>query len=111
MTTPNHMAQSGLLQYVICPQWYLIVIAVVLALLPDVSIWYQRLILRRNTEEINWNGWYKMAHESWWALLIPYFNVHVGEDFFVHKKEGGWKWWAYPLEIVTDLILLKILFL
>lgn len=90
MTTPNHGAQGVLLSVLIYPNWYHVIIALILSILPDASIIYQRYILgRKYPEGINWNdGWYNRWHYSKWAMLVPYANIHVIEDRGVHDEYG-----------------------
>lgn len=93
MTTPNHGFQGSIISWIIWPTWYHVVIAIILSILPDLSIAYQRYILRRKfPDEINWNdGWYDKFHQSIWALFIPYTNIHVIEDRGVHDEINGGK--------------------
>lgn len=42
---------------------------------------------------------YVIAHKSWWAYFIPFWNVHVIMDLFCHGKDGKWYWWVVYVEI------------
>lgn len=101
MTTPNHIAQSIAIQLAIYPKWYLVIIAMVLSAIPDIGRLFQK-------DKSDWDKFYVPAHKlTWYNLLIPYWNLHIVEDYFTHRHEApyGWKDWAIYLEVVTDIIL------
>ncbi len=107
MTTPSHSIQSGLIQYFIYPKWYLILIAVVLGAIPDLGRLFQK-------DTSDWNEFYVPAHDfihHWWLLLIPFWNLHIVEDYFMHNQKYPYGWYKgmVYVEIVTDLILAIII--
>lgn len=95
MTIPQHVVQSGLICYLF-PQlrrWYIIGAAIVLAILPDVGRLFQR-------DPDDWAKFYQWAHSTWYCYLIPFWNLHIAEDYFIHQPHGGWYWWAYYVEVL-----------
>ena len=50
----------------------------------------------------DWNYFYEWSHKlTWLNILIPYWNIHITEDLFMHEKETGkWKPWVLPLELI-----------
>jgi len=85
---------------------FLIACAGIASFIPDVSPWYQRLILGKKKEDIDWDGFYTDAHKlTWYNLLIPFWNLHILEDWLMHKTNGGWKWWGIYLEILLWCIM------
>lgn len=103
MTAPNHIIQSGLIQYFVYPKWYLIVIAMLLGALPD--------LVHLLDNKGDWTIYNKFHEHKLYKWFLPYLNLHLLEDWLTHKKEGGWKSWAYPVEVTTDFIMAFIIFL
>ncbi len=101
MTCPNHMVQSCLICSAFTNDYRLLAVATLLGGLPDLV----HLLDKKN----EWIIYNKFHEHNWWKWFIPFYNLHLLEDWLMHKKEGGWKWWAYPLEVITDIILLIIL--
>ena len=85
MTTLNHAAQSAIIQYLIYPKWYFIVLAVLLGTFGDLIRLFQK-------DKNDWTD-YEIAHEFiWYNLIVPYHNLHILEDWLIHDHErGGWK--------------------
>ncbi len=64
-------------------------LAVLLGMMPDAVRFLQR-------DRSDWSRFYRWAHRTWWCYLIPFWNVHILMDVFIHKAEGGWiKSWVY----------------
>lgn len=42
---------------------------------------------------------------------IPAYWLHVTLDKFTHRKEGGWKWWAYPVDVALWALVIYIIYL
>ena len=97
MTTPQHFLQGFIIVHATTGDIPLAVAAGLLSAEPD-------LIPLRETIKKQW-GLYDAIHVlDWWMLLNPFRAVHLLEDFFTHKHDGdgGWHWWAYPLEVILD---------
>jgi hypothetical protein len=95
------MLQSAIIQYNILPKWYLIIIAMFLGGILDLSH-----TLDKKDEWVTYN---KFHQYKWWKWFIPYVNLHLAEDYFVHKRiGGGMNKWYKPLEIVLWIIMLFI---
>jgi len=108
MTLPQHAVQTGL----ICaafPQlrkWYIILAAEILTVAPDIGRLFQQ-----NPDD--WTKFYQWAHSSWYCFFIPFWNLHILEDHFIHQPGGGWYWWAYYLEVllwISEGILISFLY-
>jgi len=99
MTLPQHVVQSGLICLLIpkLRKWYVITFALFLTVLPDVG----RLL---QSDPSDWTKFYQWAHSTWYCFLIPFWNLHIAEDFFIHQPGGGWCWWAYYLEILLWIL-------
>jgi len=95
MTLPQHVVQSGLICLLIpkLRKWYVITVAVFLTVLPDVG----RLL---QSDPSDWTKFYQWAHATWYCYFIPFWNLHIAEDYFIHQPGGGWYWWAYYIEIL-----------
>lgn len=102
MTTPSHGIQSAVIQWFVYPKWYFILMAVVLGTFADLIRLFQK-------DKNDWTN-YKLAHElSWYNLLLPYHNLHIVEDYFIHNHEiGGWNWYGIYVEILIDVILIIV---
>lgn len=100
MTTLNHSAQGFLISYLIWNNPVFIAIAVYLSIRADVEKFFY------GEGKDDWNGKYYELHQlSWENLIIPFHNLHILEDFLVHKKTGGMNKWYIPLEILTWIII------
>lgn len=114
MSLPNHGAQALIIQYGICNYFganihvtlWTVLIAVILGIYPDAKRLFQK-----NTND--WSGYNELHKLTLANLLIPYFDLHIIEDYFIHDKDGKWKSWVMPVEIISDvfflIIILKIL--
>jgi hypothetical protein len=100
MTTLNHIAQSYLLTRWTKKKW-LIITAIVLSAAPDLGRLFQ-------SDPSNWNLFYRWAHNAWYLYLIPFWNLHIAEDYFIHKHSGGWQPWAIYVEIISWIIMAYI---
>jgi len=47
----------------------------------------------------DWTKFYQWAHDTWYCYLIPFWNLHIAEDYLVHQPGGGWYWWTKYLEL------------
>lgn len=108
MTTPQHAVQSALIQYMIYPKWYMIFIAVILSIIPDVGRLFQK-------DPSDWTQFYEKSHSlTWYNLLIPYWNLHIMEDYYTHDHvKGGWLPWVIWVEIglwVIEFMMIYTLF-
>lgn len=103
MTCPNHVIQSYLLTSLITSDYRLLAVATLLGGLPD--------LVHLLDKKGDWTIYNKFHAHKWWKWLIPFYNLHLLEDWFTHEPEGGWKSWAYYVEVVTDFIMAFILFL
>lgn len=103
MTTFNHATQSALIQYIVYPKWYFIIIAVLLGTFADLIRLFQK-------DKNDWTD-YELAHElTWYNLLLPYHNLHIVEDYFIHDYEiGGWKRYGIYVEIITWIVMFIII--
>jgi hypothetical protein len=101
MTTPNHAVQSGLIQFYIYPKWYLIVIAMIFGGLPDLCHLFDK--------KGEWFIYNKFHEHIWWKWFIPYVNLHLLEDYFTHKKEGGMNKYYKPAEIFLWVVMVGII--
>ena len=106
MTTPNHSVSAGIISYYIYPMWWFILIAMILAWLPDFGTAFKW--------DEKYSKYYQWAHNTKWLYLIPFWNLHIGLDYFTHNKvNGGWKSWAIYVEILLWVMmspfLLKLL--
>jgi len=102
MTTPNHIAQGFLLTRWAKKKW-LIISAMVLSAAPDLGRLFQ-------SDPSNWNLFYHWAHNTWYLYLVPFWNLHIAEDYFIHKHSGGWQPWAIYLEVTSWIIMAVIYF-
>lgn len=99
MTVPLH----GAISYVVCSRFtdnpIILVTAVILGILPDIG----RLLQK---DRSNWQTWYIPAHDVHNRLLwfIPFWNLHIWMDNFVHKPKGGWNKWGIYAEIVLWIL-------
>ncbi len=99
MTLPQHVVQSGLI-CVLIPRLrrrHIIILAIILTIIPDVGRLFQQ-----NPDD--WTQFYEWAHSSWYCFLIPFWNLHIAEDYLVHQPGGGWYWWVYYLELLLWLV-------
>lgn len=103
MTVFNHMAQSYLLTSLVTSDYRILAVATFVGGLADLS----HLLDKKG----DWTIYNKFHAHKWWKWLIPLYNLHLLEDWFTHKPEGGWKGWAYYVEAVTDFVMAFILFL
>ncbi len=94
------MAQAYLLTWWTKKRW-LIITAVVLSAVPDIGRLFQ-------SDPHNWNHFYHWAHNAWYLYLVPFWNLHIAEDWLMHKTTGGWKPWAIWLEIISWGVMLLI---
>jgi len=91
------MIQGGIIAHLIWHNPFFILLATALSAVPDLG-----RLLQENPKD--WNKFYYEAHRlTLRNLLIPFWNIHIIEDHFMHRKEGGWKWWGYLLEIILDI--------
>lgn len=99
MTLPQHVVQSGLICLLIpkLRKRHIIFLAIILTIIPDVGRLFQQ---NRN----DWTKFYQWAHSTWYCFLIPFWNLHIIEDYFIHKPGGGWYWWAYYIEILLWVV-------
>lgn len=99
MTLPQHAVQSGLICILIpkLRNWYIIAAAIVLTIIPDVGRLFQH-----NPDD--WTKFYQWAHSTWYCFLIPFWNLHIVEDYLIHQPHGGWYWWAYYLEVLLWIL-------
>ncbi len=103
MSTPQHAVQSGLIAFLL--SWLFgfnqfftglhVAFAMQLGAFPDLG----RLLQKKLDD---WNYFYEWSHKlTWLNILIPYWNIHITEDLFMHEKETGkWKPWVLPLELI-----------
>ncbi|MCK9209249.1 MAG: hypothetical protein M0P61_00295 [Ignavibacteriaceae bacterium] len=108
MTTPQHGIQAALIQYVIYPKWYLIIAAALLGMRPDLTRLFQK-------NRSDWAGYNKLHALTFLNLSIPYSNIHILLDSFMHdKKTGEWKAWVKYAEgvfwVVEWFLMLKIFY-
>ncbi len=96
MTCPNHMVQSYLICSTVTSDYRLLAAATLLGGLPD--------LVHLLDKKDDWTIYNKFHRHTWWKWLIPMYNLHLLEDWFTHKPEGGWKSWAYYVEVVTDFV-------
>jgi len=78
-------------------KWYVISAASILAIIPDAGRLFQ-------SNPNDWTKFYRWAHTSWYCFLIPFWNLHIAEDYFIHQPAGGWYWWAYYAEILLWML-------
>ena len=99
MTTPQHVVQSGFicLLFPKLRKWYVVSIAVILTVIPDVGRLFQQ-------NPNDWTQFYEWAHSAWYCFLIPFWNMHIIEDYFIHQPGGGWYWWAYYVEVMLWIV-------
>ncbi len=93
MTTPAHGAMAGIIAYSIYSNPLFVTVAVILAILPDVQRVFQK-------DKDDW-GMYNKLHsiKLWW--YVPFWNIHIILDYFMHDKiTGKWYSWVYPFEIL-----------
>lgn len=102
MTVINHMVQSYLLTSLVTSDYKVLAAATFIGGLADLS----HLLDKKG----DWTIYNKFHAHKWWKWLIPFYNLHLLEDWLMHKPEGGWKSWAYPVEIVTDFVMAFIIF-
>ena len=104
MTTISHSIQSGVISYWIgtkfpfFKKWYIILLSILLGAMPDLVRFLQK----------NWNDWndyYKWSHHTWYCYFIPYWNIHIFEDLFLHAKEGGMNQYYLPCEYISWLFI------
>lgn len=93
MTTPQHIVQSVGIAYIIWDNFYFVCLAGILGGMPDIGRLFQK-------DSNDWNKFYTWAHKKWYCFLIPFWNVHIAEDYFMHDADGKWKWWVVYLEAI-----------
>jgi hypothetical protein len=113
MTTPQHAMQSIMISYSISmllgfsPFWMgvHITLAVILGTISDIGRLFQINIW-------DWDDVYLKLHRiNIFVLLIPYYNLHVFQDYFMHDQiNGGWKTWVSKAEILAWLIEIFIIY-
>ncbi|NCS82140.1 MAG: hypothetical protein COZ80_08905 [Ignavibacteria bacterium CG_4_8_14_3_um_filter_37_9] len=93
MTLPQHLVQSGLICMLIpkLRSRYIIIASIIFTMIPDSGRLFQQ-----NPDD--WTKFYQWAHASWYCFLIPFWNLHILEDYFIHQPGGGWYWWASSAE-------------
>ena len=92
MSTPQHGVQAGIIQYLIYPSAWMIVCAIILGMIPDL----QRLF-QKNKDD--WSEYNKLHKVTITSSLIPYWDLHIWEDYFMHDKfTGKWKPWVIYTE-------------
>ena len=109
ITLINHGLQSGLIQFAICKSlnadihitFWTVLFAVLLGVFPDAQRLFQEHL-------DDWNT-YNLFHKLDENLFIPYWNLHILEDFFTHDEYGKWKSWVLPVEIVSDMVFLIVI--
>ena len=100
MTTPNHATQSFLIGYIIYPNTVFALTCAILGAFPDIvqiqGLW---------NKELRWNGWYAIWHNldgsHKWVYFVPFANLHIWEDSYLHKKEGGVNKYYLWAEFIT----------
>lgn len=98
MTTANHTAQGLLIASYLTHDPYAIVFAGFLS-----AIWD---LFHLQDEKGDWTI-YNIAHKHiWWKWLIPFANLHLAEDWLVHRKDGGINKLYVPLEIILWVVML-----
>lgn len=93
MTTAQHIVQGVIISYAFKSAEYftpILISAIILSAAPDLVRFFRK----------DWSL-YVLAHYTWYCYLIPFWNLHITEDYFVHNQEPpyGWKDWAYALEV------------
>lgn len=111
MTLFNHGVQSAIIAYKLWPSLWFAAAAFLLGVLPDIGRFIFDSQKQKDTEP--WGGFYTYAHTlDTPQLLIPFWNLHILEDYYTHDHiNGGWLWWAIYLEIFLWLVMISILFL
>lgn len=100
MTTPNHIAQSVIISLLFTHVWIIIVIAGFLGGLWD----YFHVLDRKDSWLI-----YEYYHRhKLWKWFVPFANLHLLEDWFVHDKNGGTNTYYIPAEISLWIIMIII---
>jgi len=61
----------------------MLILAVVLGIMPDIGRLFQK-------DRNDWTKFYKWAHTTSYCFYIPFWNLHIYLDKFVHKPNGGW---------------------
>ena len=99
MTVMQHSAQSGLIAYWLTQKvnnkfikWLIIALAVILGAMPDIGRLFQ-------SDPSDWNLFYRWSHETWYCYYIPFWNLHIWEDTFLHLPQGGIVWYYPYVEI------------
>lgn len=97
------MLQSYLVASLFTNDYRILAVATMLGGLPD--------LVHLLDKKGDWTIYNKFHKHTWWKWLIPLYNLHLLEDWAIHKeKGGGWKSWAYYLEAITDFIMAFIIF-
>ena len=97
MTTPNHIAQAVIISLLFTHAWLILAIAGILGGLWD----YLHIFDRKDSWLI-----YEYCHEhKIWKWFIPFANLHLLEDWLVHKKTGGMNTYYVPAEITLWIIM------
>lgn len=97
------MVQSYLLTSLVTSDYRILAVAALLGGLPD--------LVHLLDKKDDWTIYNKFHRHTWWKWLIPFYNLHLLEDWLMHKPEGGWKSWAYWVEGITDFVMAFIIFL
>lgn len=101
MTIPQHIAQGIIISFSIWDNIYFVITASILSAIPDIGRLFQR-------DVSDWNKFYWWAHNTRYLYLIPFWNIHIIQDYFIHEKKGGWKWWGKYVEVFLWLIEIPI---
>lgn len=82
---------------------HIVLLAMILSGLPDIGRLFQ-------SDPNEWNLFYTWAHDTWYCYLIPFWNLHIAEDYFLHYKTGGVIQPYYLIcEILTWLLMIYLI--
>ena len=100
MTTPNHIVQSVIITLLFTHCWFIVLIAGFLG-----GYWdYYHVLDRKGSWLI-----YEYGHRHMlWKWFVPFANLHLLEDWFVHKKDGGMNKFYIPCEILLWIIMVIV---
>lgn len=93
-STPQHGVQGLLLTRLFTSNILILGVACVISMTPDLGRLFQK-------DPKDWTKFYKWAHHTWYCYWIPLWNLHIGQDFFMHDSNGAWKWWVIYFECAS----------
>lgn len=99
MTTHQHGLHAVIITYQFTDNWIFLLSALILGIFPDIPRLFQK-------DTSDWTLYQELHTLKSPYIWIPFWNLHIYLDSFMHEKEGGWKPWVIYVEIFSNFAVL-----